>query len=234
MSLAFFPAEHENKYVFPNNRSAILRSFLAKRYEPDAVYPVGRISSIYFDTLALSLLGEKLNSDYLKAKVRLRWYSSVETRTPFPALFLEVKRKVGSSREKKRYDPGFPSSQALERPLHDPFFLQINQLLTQHGELPGEAVLPVLQVDYLRYRFVDPLTGTRLAVDSDIRVGRVNGRILDRGPNHTPLKEAVFECKSRAVDLPDWLTPIITVANGRRDAFSKYAACYLQVRQLTF
>jgi hypothetical protein len=102
MSVALPREEHETKYVFPNSRAAILRRFLSMKCIPDGDYAEGLISSIYFDTSHLELLDEKLNSDFLKVKVRLRWYSSVTSGLPYPPVFLEVKRKIGSARRKAR------------------------------------------------------------------------------------------------------------------------------------
>lgn len=230
MSSALPHEEHETKYVFPNIRAPILRQFLARRYELDGEYASGLISSIYFDTDHLALLDEKLNSDYLKTKVRLRWYSSDQTRTPYPSVFLEVKRKVGSARRKVRYPFDLNSDWVLARPLHDPAFLQINTILAKRGEQFGQTLFPILQINYHRTRYYDPLTGSRLAVDSDINVSRINGRMINQ-PNGTSLKEAVFECKNHTQDLPDWLIQVNTLANCRKDSFSKYAACYLHARR---
>ena len=54
------PLQRELKYVFPNLRAGWLREWLGARCQPDAEFAAGRISSIYFDTGAESLLDEKL------------------------------------------------------------------------------------------------------------------------------------------------------------------------------
>ena len=232
MSAALPREEHETKYVFANSRVRILRRFLSMRCIPDGEYAEGLISSIYFDTSHLELLDEKLNSDYLKAKVRLRWYSSVTTGTPYPPVFLEVKRKVGSARRKVRQQLDGFGDWIRERPLHDPSFLQINTILAKLGNHFNRPLFPTLQIDYHRSRYLDPHSGARLAVDGNIRVSRVNGQLIPY-LNGRSLGDAVFECKNQTQELPDWLGQVNTLSGGRRDAFSKYACCFLHSQRLT-
>jgi hypothetical protein len=81
------PLQRELKYVFPNLRAGWLREWLGVRCRPDGEFAAGRISSIYFDTWSESLLDEKVNSDYQKTKVRLRWYGDWATGAPAGACF---------------------------------------------------------------------------------------------------------------------------------------------------
>ena len=226
------PEEHETKYVFANSRARILRCFLVQRCIPDGDYAEGLVASIYFDSRRLDLLDEKLNSDYLKAKVRLRWYASVATGAAYPSVFLEVKRKVGSARRKIRHHLDHAGDWVRSRPLHDPSFLRINTILAELGTPFKWPLFPTLQIQYHRSRYLDPLSGARLAVDSDIRVARINGRFISC-LNGSPLDDAVFECKNQTQELPDWLGQVNTLADGRKDSFSKYATCFLHTQQLT-
>jgi hypothetical protein len=232
MSVAFPGEEHETKYVFTNSRAATLRRFLSMKCIPDGDYAEGLISSIYFDTSHLELLDEKLNSDFLKAKVRLRWYSSVTSGLPYPPVFLEVKRKIGSARRKTRQQLDCFGDWIRVRPLHDPSFLQINALLTKLGNHFNRSLFPTLQIDYRRSRYLDTHSGARLSVDSDIRVSRTNGQLIPY-LNGCCLDDAVFECKLRTQHQPDWLGQVNTLADGRKDSFSKYACCFLHSRRLT-
>ncbi|BDD85872.1 VTC domain-containing protein [Desulfofustis limnaeus] len=225
MSTAQSSAEYEIKYILANERARSLRHYLAKRYCADGAYAAGYISSIYFDTADLSLLDEKLNSDYLKIKVRLRWYGSTPAAPPAPPFFLEVKRKIGSTRKKTR-KCFVDGSETLLQPLHHPDFFKFATILGEAGEYFGKPLFPVLQISYYRTRYIDPCSGTRFAVDSDIHVPRINRRFVSRC-NGQPLPTAVFECKGHSPLLPDWLTHINALADCRKDAFSKYAACLL-------
>ena len=58
--------------------------------------------TVYYDTPRLALLGEKIGSDFLKTKVRVRWYAGRDGR-PGDALFAEAKFRVGSQRRKVRH-----------------------------------------------------------------------------------------------------------------------------------
>lgn len=224
--------EHESKYVFDNCRALKLIAWLRDRCVPDPQYPVGRISSIYYDTRDWSLLGEKINSDYLKTKIRLRWYSDPVTGVLLPKNFLEAKFKTGSARRKIRIETDLESRWLAETSLADPDFLAIPRLLLPHGlTFPG-TLIPVLQISYIRFRFVDPLTGARLGVDYDIHVPRCNQNML-RSHRVQPLKQAVFEFKEKTGLLSNWLHQI-TAFDCRKAAFSKFSACYQQVANVQF
>lgn len=224
--------EHETKFIIANTRADILRVWLSKRCLPDPEYHLGKISSIYFDTRDFRLLGEKLSSDYLKSKVRLRWYTDVVSGEPFPAAFLEIKNKIGSAREKTRNRLEVDSHFLLSRTLHDTWYLQLNKLIGEHGLVCPQTLHPVFQINYFRSRFIEPLTGARLAVDSDIHVTRVNRRMVSR-ENLAPLPEAVFELKGKSGTLPDWLYQV-SALGCQKGSFSKYSACYAQLQRIIY
>ncbi len=225
--------EHETKFALPNRRATVVRSWLNKRCEPDEEYAEGIISSIYFDTRQFDLLAEKLNSFYLKTKVRLRWYSSAQTRAPMPAAFLEVKYKVGSARVKKRIEMDFGSDLLTTKPLEDPWFLRIHRLVEEQGvQLPGMLV-PAMQITYRRSRYVDPLSGARLSVDSDIHAPRVNRRMISQS-HPGMLGDAVFEFKEKTGILPDWLSQVVALGECRKCSFSKYSVCFANVQQIIY
>ena len=68
----------------------------------DGQYSANIISSIYFDTVNHDFAMEKAASDYLKTKIRVRWYADSEGSGEIGKCFLEVKRKIGSTRLKQR------------------------------------------------------------------------------------------------------------------------------------
>ena len=90
---------------------------------------------------------------------------------------------------------------------------------------------PVLSLTYTRHRFVDVASGARVTIDSDIQAAAVNLALV---PGHAPvgLDALVFEYKSRAFDLPRHLHALVRFG-ARRQAFSKYLACYQAVTRLT-
>ncbi len=224
--------EHETKYVLHNNKADILRRWLAKKCQPDPDYHEGKISSIYFDTKDFRMLNEKLSSDYLKTKVRLRWYSSIDSGEPFPATFLEIKNKIGSARVKIRDRLDIDSEWVLSHALHNPEYLVINKKIVAQGVIFKQTLYPVFQINYCRSRFVEPLTGARLAVDGNIHVTRINRQMVNR-ENFVPLPDAVFELKSQSCILPDWLHQV-NALGCRKGSFSKYSACYAQLQRIIY
>ena len=118
------PGESELKYVFNRQIGSQLIQWLSERCLPDGEYPYGTISSVYFDTPWWHLLREKLNSDYLKTKFRIRWYSDLNGENPGPCGWVEAKHKIGSSRFKKR--------------------VQLNQSGQKLSETPRRTLQPVV------------------------------------------------------------------------------------------
>jgi len=224
--------EHETKFVFANNRSQILIAWLRLRCQPDWKYPVGKISSIYFDSLDWRLLQEKIDSDFFKTKVRLRWYSDAKSGNKLPATFLEIKNKIGSSRKKKRIQTTSTSDWISSLPLHDPQLLKISAMAREYtGNLYGH-LHPAFQIDYQRYRFVDSVSGARLSVDFNIHVPKSNARMLSQS-NTTCLKSGVFELKGNNDSLPDWLHQL-TALGCKKESFSKYGSCYAHLKQIIY
>src|SRR5688572_17791269 len=83
-------ADHEIKFAVPASVADPLRMWLASVCRPDAAHPPASVWTVYFDTPGLALLSEKIASDYLKTKVRVRWYGAVGHRQS--PVFAEVKQ----------------------------------------------------------------------------------------------------------------------------------------------
>jgi hypothetical protein len=82
--------ERELKFTMPAARAHLARRRLETLCRRDPEFPSAIVWTIYYDTPALVSLGEKLNSDYLKRKIRVRWYSDLQRRVTGPA-FIEAK-----------------------------------------------------------------------------------------------------------------------------------------------
>ena len=93
--------ERELKFTMPAARAQLARRRLETLCRRDPEFPSAIVWTIYYDTPALVSLGEKVNSDYLKRKIRVRWYSDLEGRVTGPA-FVEAKLRVGTLRSKAR------------------------------------------------------------------------------------------------------------------------------------
>lgn len=224
--------EHELKFTYGNHLSAKVVSWMEKRCLPDPAFPACRVSSIYYDSRDWMMLGEKLNSDYLKLKIRVRWYADADSSELFPSNFIEAKYKIGSARKKIRMPSGRESDWLATSPMYLPGFIELPPLLRSLGVVLQETLFPIFQISYTRRRFIDPLTGARLCVDQDIHVPRTNPLMISK-TRPTFLPVGVIEYKQKGDDLPDWLTQINTF-QGRRMAFSKYLACFQHITNFQF
>ncbi len=213
--------ERELKYVVPAGRALLVRSIVSALCRPDTRYPAATVFTIYYDTPDLALLSEKINSDYLKTKVRLRWYS---TAVPQGATgtFLEIKSRVGSLRHKVRVEVPPALAMVRDQPLHHPALLEVLELARPLGVPVPARLMPALLLRYERSRFVEPMSASRISVDTDIEAVRGNPRLVGNAiPERLPL--AVVEVKGTGDDLPRPLHQLIRLG-ARRSSFSKYGA----------
>ncbi len=222
---------HEIKFVLSQAYAAPALEWLDHHCAPDPRYSHNMVHSVYFDTPHLGLYHQKLQSEYLKYKVRLRWYSNEEETSFSDGAFLEIKSKEGVRSRKGRVHLA-PDMPALQR---DPLGAARRLAEDEEGGLEHEVytelhkLTPVCVIRYCRRRFIDMLSGHRIALDHHIGVTHVNPdlRLRDGGRD---LDSAVLEIKGRdARSLPPSLYELTTLTRARRDAFSKYGEC---VRQL--
>jgi len=218
------PAKNlETKFVLDDRCVPPARALIEARCRRDPVWPVGIVLSVYYDTPDWLHLREKLDGTRRKSKVRLRWYATAGEETPIGTAFLEHKARRGARRKKVRIDTGIPATELADLSLSDPALRRVPQLLREHGLPISGALLPVFELRYLRHRYVDPCTGARLSLDSEIRVSRTNAvRVLPARP--FALRDAVFEVKGSLDDLPEGLVGLRELG-FRKSAFSKYGAC---------
>jgi hypothetical protein len=215
--------EHELKYLVPATVAGPLLDWLPAVCARDRVYPPAAVHTVYYDTPGLALLGEKIDSDYLKTKVRLRWYADRHG-VPGDAVFAEVKARIGNRRDKLRVKLSTTPRDAAMRPLHDREWIDWLRALTEASVRLPPSLAPVLALSYVRHRFVDVRTSARVTVDERIVLDRVNPlRLHARAVG--PLPVAVVEYKGRHVDLPNHLAPLLRF-EAQRVAFSKYLACW--------
>lgn len=216
--------ENEIKYTIGNARQHQVIKWLQCRCHADTQFSAETVSSIYFDTWGWKSLYEKLNSDYLKTKIRLRWYSDIAYRHHHGISFAEVKFRIGTQRKKIRIETPFLGEWIAKTALNDPAFLKVPSMLATHGVGRGENYFPVYQISYKRLRFREPVSGTTLCFDYDICAPRVNPFML---PNGRPcvLQTAVLELKGAVKQIPDFLRPVFGLG-FRKSSFSKYSACF--------
>ena len=99
-------SEHETKFVLNNSAAGTIIRWLQCRCQLDKKFGANIVSSIYYDTHKWRFLREKINSDYLKTKIRLRWYSDIDSGQPGEDSFVEAKYRTGSRRAKVRVRTG--------------------------------------------------------------------------------------------------------------------------------
>jgi len=224
-------SDHETKYVLDAGSAPRVIEWLKLRCRPDPSHPCETISSIYYDTPDWRFLREKVNSDFLKTKVRLRWYSDVNDRDPSEVSFAEAKFRSGSLRRKIRVKTEYTGEWIVGVSLADPLLLSVRHLLGTEGFPSMGLLLPVFQVSYVRDRLLDPLSGMTVCVDSRIRAPRVNPQMVPRA-NPFSLRKAVVELKGDGQDLPTLLRSLCSLG-CRRSSFSKYMSCYSKIMDLT-
>jgi hypothetical protein len=212
--------DHEVKFVLAASLAGPARALLEGvcRREHHAR---SRIGTIYFDDRALGSAHEKWASDYRKTKVRLRWYDGAGT------VHLEVKRRVGSRREKLRFETSMPGEQLESGGLHAAAAAGVGGLLAGLGIESPADLAPALRLVYSRDRFVDSGSGSRLSLDSAIAA-------VERAPwcaatglpagARGELDVALVECKGASRDLPATVAALAALG-VRRSSFSKYNAC---------
>ena len=210
----------ESKYVFHAGYVELLKDWLFATLRPDPAFRAGCVTSLYFDTPTLDLYGQKRNSNFLKMKVRLRWYEANTTAGGTVPCYVEIKKKIGVQRTKVRVPIEFPADVLRTRLFADQSVRDAPAIADE--SLQGHPLVPLIVVQYERFRFIEPLTGCRIALDTAIRCPTANPAIFT-GLHPVRLPVGVLETKGELRELPITLLPIS--GHLRREAFSKYATC---------
>jgi hypothetical protein len=220
--------EHELKFVFPAARGAEVLARLSALTLPDPGHPANVVASIYYDTPALDSLYEKIDSHLAKVKYRLRWYEEPGVGAGDEPGFLEVKRRFGTRRAKRRTAVPLTASRLAGSSLLDPALAALPRELWRIGVPPPPGLTPCVALRYERHRFVDPAGPTRLNLDRGIVLAASDPRRLPPGPR-APLPVAVLEVKNREGRLPRRLAALLP-PGWRLVSLSKYAVCFLAAR----
>ena len=215
--------ERELKFTLPAGRVQLARRRLDSLCRRDPEFPSAIVWTTYYDTPALVSLGEKLNSDYLKRKIRVRWYSDLAGKATGP-VFVEAKMRVGTRRMKVRARLPYPAEAVARWQLEDPRLTSAPLLLRDQGVLGQNAWQPLMQIRYRRDRFIEPLTQSRVSLDADMSVAAVNTRFV-AVVDSSPIATAVLELKGRGDELPAVLRPLLALGMHKR-SFSKFLVLY--------
>jgi hypothetical protein len=225
--------ETELKYVFPVMRTPTVVRLLESHCRPDPEFPYGVVSGIYYDSADWDFVGEKFNSDYLKTKVRVRWYEETGSIGPDgDRSFLELKRRIGSTRNKLRVPTPYTGAELAAMDLGDRRLLQLPLTLLGIGAQIGKPLFPAFIVRYERRRYIDRSSQARVAVDSAISSPKVNRQMI-AAPTLCALEWSVLEVKGTAGEFPVALRDVFKLGL-RREAFSKYMECYRRLTRTPF
>jgi hypothetical protein len=214
----------ELKFTMPEGRVELARRLLGAICLRDRQFPAAVVWTIYYDTPALTSLGEKINSEYLKLKVRLRWYSGVTGAASGPA-FIEAKSRIGTRRAKVRVRVPYVAEDLATWDLQDPRLQSLPLLLRECGILVRDLQQPTMLIRYRRDRFIEPVTRARISLDTEIAAAAVNRRFL-AAADQRPICTGILEVKGKGDELPLALRPLLRLG-ARKRSFSKFLAVYL-------
>lgn len=216
----------EAKYTFATGIGSVLEPALDAVCVRDLHYPDDGVNSVYFDTRDRAHLAEKVNSDYLKAKVRLRWYGVPGDAKADQTVqaFLEVKTKQGVCRRKLREPVEIPGDSLIFGKENFGELEQVANLAGGCGYVARGPLFPMIAIRYRRLRFVEPVTSARISFDTHITYSKVNDQFFVQTSPRT-LSMGVLEVKSSTGDLPLSFMAIRNFLN-KRDSFSKYEECW--------
>ena len=223
------PTEYELKLVVPEGIAPAVAGWLSSVCQPHPQFPDAMITSVYYDDPEWSLLGEKLNSDFIKRKLRLRWYRTPGVPLSDSPAFIEGKFKAGARREKVRVRLETPAEEFEHTPLDTDLFHRPLELLQAQGIAGVTRMQAAFQISYRRLRYVHPFSFSTFCLDFHITAPRVH-RLRFRGGTPEPLAWAVFEQKGHLERL-DPLLEGLRRYRLRKTSFSKYLSCYRHVTE---
>ncbi len=219
--------ESELKFTCEAYHATSIRRGIESVCTVDQSFQKNIISSIYFDTDEWAFAMEKAASDFLKTKVRLRWYRTHidQGKSLSSKCFLEFKYKIGSKREKTRIEMPFTGDDVLVSLQETHVQELIQSCIAENApELSAYAIKPKIVVRYTRNRYFEPFSDTRISFDTDIHAFNVDAA-TSSFLGEVSLDESVLEVKGDCDDLPIALR---NLHNGKlkKAAFSKYYECY--------
>lgn len=204
-------------------------SILEARCAPDDWFATGVVNSIYFDTPGLGAYWEKANGDNIKTKIRIRWYGPESELPEEVPVFIEVKGRLGSARNKVRTETKAPRTLVASTSFEGdelPDFLA-----TQSGAL-GVPISrdwrPVCCITYNRRRYFDTPSMSRVSIDWNIRADRFN-HVVFPWAQPVALDKMVCEFKNQGGAPPPWAEHMLA-AGLRFGSFSKYGECMEQLK----
>ena len=217
----------EMKYGVPLEKIDLVENYLACHYSQDLIHPENKVCSVYYDTLDLKLIGEKLNSDFSKKKLRVRWYEQKNAKDS--SVFFEIKTKRNKQRQKIRHlIKGF--SQTWKTiPLEDFRWNAIVKMIPQEGFAIEDSYFPSVKIVYDRKRYFEKSSQTRFSLDKNIQTESVNSFLISKTLPLLSFPIGVLEIKRADDKIPISLKPLIEIASLKIESISKYLSSYLSL-----
>lgn len=212
---------NERKFTTNSNAKDIALAYLKHVCINDPIFPYGIVTSIYFDTIDLKSYQEKINGDFLKSKLRLRWYDSSKNDENIN-VFIEFKNKIGSARDKSRFKINISKTNfsKIIKSNHTLTEFINNELQQNDISLPSN-IFALIQISYKRNRFICPFTKANVCLDYDIQAKNI---YLNHQCeiNEAHFNSIVMEIKDSSIKHIPWLNKLVDL-DFRNQNFSKFA-----------
>jgi len=171
------------------------------------------VHSVYFDTPSDRDYRDKVNGEYRRQKLRLRWYGGQPERFK-----LELKEKLGAIQRKRSLPLSSTDAEALKigdfrrlLGLSHPFARELYALALSEGYLPR------CLVSYRRRAYCLPGNDTRITFDEDIRSGSPGCPVTNPGWVTLEVKYRNFLLSNIKLALGENLLP--------QESIGKYGLC---------
>lgn len=215
----------ERKFYLPSSAIPFASHLLGHCCPADRRYPRGTVHSVYYDTADLEHYEDSEQGSRSRKKVRIRWYDASQAADADIPVFVELKTKNGFAGSKQRkmrpISPPRLSLAAIRSGMLP--YTQILRMLSEFDYTPESMLYPTLLISYQRLRFVEPMTGSRVSLDWNIRSTLVCPA-LGRGEPSLRMEGGVIEIKGRSGDLPSTLRSMRLLETDW-SRYSKYATC---------
>lgn len=222
----------EIKCVAGERQAAQLLELIGQRMKPDKYCRDGRcykIFNIYYDTRGNDVIRASLAKPYYKEKLRLRSYEIADS--PQRRVFLELKKKIGPTVNKRRAELTLNEAYdflAKGKPPETDDYLNRQVLGEIAWFLRTHDVYPAVFLCYSRMAFCGiEESDLRVTVDSDLLARRYDLQ-LEKGCYGRPVLEPgkrIVEIKV-ARSVPLWLADALSDLELYKTGFSKYGTEY--------
>lgn len=216
----------EQKFLFNPLYAGPIKEILRHHCIIDNRHAEDTIVSVYFDTERLDSFNDVIDGAIFKEKLRLRWYESSKDKDAKKPIvgFLEVKGKSGFVGKKRRTKVPI-TKELMKHPMMLETYMsdEYQGAMAEIGWRQTKIFSPVIQIKYHRLRFIEPISGLQVALDTAIEVTAVNERLVP-GSMPTKTTKAVLEIKGAEYLWPAALKSLEAFPL-RSMSFSKFAFC---------